>query len=430
MSDVSEPKESVLVLGAGIVGICTALYLQRDGHQVTLLDQAEPGLGCSFGNGGMIQCSSVVPTAAFSQLRHVPRMLLDPDQPLVIRWQYLPRLLPFLWRFLQAARPEQVEKSARALASIIPGAFDDYLPLLKAANIESSVRRHGELYVYESDRAYAGGTLAHDIRRSQNVEVQDIALNDLYDMEPALARIFRHAVFLPNSYQTDNPYDFTAALARHFVANGGRFVKDQVQALAALPSGQLGVVTTQQTYRPGKTILALGVDSGRLLRDLGIHVALEAERGYHLMLEQPGVTLNHSVISGDYKFGLLPMRNAVRLAGTAEFASATATPDYSRAQRLWPLAQRIVPQLSGAANRTEWMGCRPSTPDSLPVIGQAPGVPSLYLAFGHGHSGLTLAASTGRIIADLLAGRASHVDAAPFNPARFAKNWFTYDPSF
>lgn len=419
MSNSQRPDDGIFVLGAGIVGICTALYLQRDGHQVTLLDRQEPARGCSFGNGGMIQCSSVVPVAAFARLRTVPRMLVDKDQPLVIRWQHLPQLAPFLWRFLQAASPVNVEKSARALAAVIPGAFDDYRPLIEAAGIGNMVQRHGELYVYESDAAYAGGTLAHNIRRSQGVPVQEIPLKDLYDLEPSLARIFKHAVLLPNSWQTENPYDFAAALAQDFIARGGRFISDSVRALRKTDDGGVEIIGEQQRYRPSKTVLALGVESRRFVRQLGLPVVLEAERGYHLTLHKPGVTLKHSVISGEYKFGLLPMRDALRLAGTAEYASATAKPDYDRSHRLWPLAKRIVPTLDDAAARSEWMGSRPSTPDSLPVIGRAPGVPSLYFAFGHGHSGLTLAASTGRIVADQIAARPTHVDVSPFSVTRF-----------
>ncbi len=408
----------VTVLGAGIVGICVATTLQQQGHSVTLVDRDDPGAGCSFGNAGMIQCSSVVPLATPGVIRSVPRMLLDPKQPLVIRWNALAHIFPFLMRFVASAHPAKVQKISEALATIVPRAYDAYEPLLRAAGAHNLVRKAGELYVYKSTASFTGGSFPHELRRRQGMEVQDIPLRDLYDLEPALARDFRHAVYLPESYQTADPLEISRALIRLFVSMGGTFARETVTDIVMGPDGPDSVQTDSGCHRIDHLVLAMGAYSGALARRLGSPVPLRGERGYHLMLTNPGVSLRTSVISGDYKFGILQMQHGIRLAGTAELARLDAAPDYDRARRLLPLARQILPGLDGAEAKP-WMGHRPSMPDSLPVICRSPHHRSVYFAFGHGHSGLTLGAMTGRIIGDLVAGRTPDLDVSPFDVRRF-----------
>lgn len=409
---------NVTVLGAGIVGICVATTLQQEGHSVTLIDRDEPGSGCSFGNAGMIQCSSVVPLATPGVVGAVPRMLLDPKQPLVIRWDALAHVFPFLMRFLAAARPAKVEEISAALATIVPRAYDAYEPLLRAAGVHNLVRKAGELYVYKTTASFTAGRFPHELRRRRGIKVQDIPLKDLYDLEPALARDFKHAVYLPESYQTADPLEISKALAKLFVSLGGKLVRETVNDIVIGPDGPEYVETNVAHHRIDRLVLAMGAYSGALARRLGSPVPLRGERGYHLMLPNPGVSLRSSVISGDYKFGIVQMQHGIRLAGTAELARLDAAPNHDRARRLLPLAREILPGLGGT-EAEPWMGHRPSMPDSLPVICRSPRHRSVYFAFGHGHSGLTLGAMTGRIIADLVAGRAPELDIAPFDVGRF-----------
>lgn len=409
---------NVTVLGAGIVGICVAATLQQEGHSVTLIDRNEPGSGCSLGNAGMIQCSSVVPLATPGIVKAVPRMLLDPKQPLVIRWNALGHLFPFLVRFLASARPAKVQEISAALNTVIPRAYDAYEPLLKAAGAGHLVRKAGELYVYKSTASFQGGGFPHELRRRQGIKVQDIDLKDLYDLEPALARDFRHAVYLPESYQTADPLEISKALTALFLNLGGKVLRETVTEIVMGDGGPEFVQTDAARHKIDRLVLAMGAYSGSWARKLGSPVPLRGERGYHLMLPTPGVSLRTSVISGDYKFGILQMQHGIRLAGTAELARLDAEPDYDRAWRLLPLAKEILPGLEGAEARP-WMGHRPSMPDSLPVICRSPRHRSVYFAFGHGHSGLTLGAMTGRIVGDLIAGRTPQVDIAPFDARRF-----------
>lgn len=410
----------IAVLGAGAVGVSAALYLQRDGHDVTLIDQDAPGSGASAGNAGLIQCASVIPVASPSTLRAVPKMLLDPNQPLVIRWRHIPTLMPYLLRFLAEADPRRVEHNSRALASIIPLAYEQgYRPLIEEARLHSMIRQGGELQIFETDAAFQAAEATRNIRRAHGVRVEVLGGPQVRELEPALATSVRHGALLPDAYQTVDPHRFVAALAQHFVGHGGRFVQARVEDLIVESPSAITVRTGSADIRVQEVVVALGAFSKPWVKRMGETVPLDSERGYHLMLPNPGVTLNRAVISGEYRFALSPIGNGIRLAGTAELARIGAPPNYDRARRLLPLAKRLLPGLS-EEGQTMWMGHRPSTPDSLPVIGPSTRHRNVYYAFGHGHSGLTLGGMTGRLIADLAIGRAPAIDLAPFSIARFA----------
>ncbi len=414
-----QPRK-IIVIGAGTVGICTALYLQRDGHAVTLIDRNEPGTGCSYGNAGVVQVTACVPIATPGVLRAVPRMLVSRDQPLIIRWQYLPRLAPYLLRFINAARPSEVERISQALARILMLAKDAYAPLIAAAGAHDLIKPTGELHVYETEAAYRAARFGHDLRRARGLRIEDLDPREIRRIEPSLATIFRHAIYLPDPVQTVSPYLFTRKLAEEFVRAGGHFLQENVEDILFGRDGPTHVVTGRARHAAPELVLATGAHSKGWAAKLGSHVPLDTERGYHLTLPDPGVELRVPVISGDYRFGLASMTEGLRLAGTAELARLDAKPNYTRAQRLVRLARRMLPKLNPEGAKP-WMGQRPSTPDSMPVIGRSPHLPRVYFAFGHGHLGLTLAAATGRIITDLVASRPPPIDISDFRISRFRK---------
>lgn len=414
-------RGTIAVLGAGAIGVSVALYLQRDGRDVVLIDQDEPGSGCSYGNAGLIQCASVVPVATPGIVGAVPRMLLDKNQPLHIRWRHLGSLAPYLLRFLREAQPARVEANARALSSLVPRAYEDYRPLIEAAGIQSMVRPSGELHVFETDAAFENAKAANfAIRRAHGVRVDELDADAVRQMEPGLARSVRHGLFLPDCYQTVNPQRFVAALARNFIDNGGRFIKAKVTDIALRPGGPVAITTDGGEIVSEMVVLAFGAFSKPWARKLGIAVQLDSERGYHVMLPEPGVALNRTVVSGEYKFALSPIDGKVRIVGSSELARVGAPPNYERAMRLLPLARHLLPGLN-EAGQSLWMGHRPSTPDSLPLLGPVPANPNIIFAFGHNHSGLTLGGTTGKLIADLLAKRIQPSDLSPFSPTRFAR---------
>lgn len=413
-------KRHFTVIGAGTVGVCTALWLMRDGHEVTLIDRQPPGSGCSFGNGALIQTGACVPIATPGVLRQVPRMLLDPDGPLVIRWQHLLSLAPYLWHFVGSARPSRVEKISIALQTVLDHAIESYRTLLEEADGLHLIRQSGELYVYERETSYRSARPWHELRRRRGVEVVDLSANEIRELEPALAPFFKRGVYLPNSVQTSNPYRLTVALAEQFVRRGGHLVQEEVRDVVGGEQGPTSIDTDSGSRPIDQIVLATGAHSKRWAAKLACWLPLDTERGYHIMLPQPGINLRTPVLSGDYRFGLVPLSDGIRLAGTAELAKVDAPPRFERAERLVSIARRMLPGLSDHGF-TRWMGQRPSTPDSLPVICRSPRFPSVYLAFGHGHLGLTLGAVTGRLISDLAAGRPPIVPLAPYDIRRFGR---------
>jgi D-amino-acid dehydrogenase len=413
-------KRRISVVGAGTVGVCTGLYLLREGYDVTLIDKGQPGTGCSYGNAGLIQVGACVPIATGSVIRSVPRMLLNPDQPLVLRWQYLASLAPYLLRFLASATPSRVDEISRALASILQLSYDAYRPLIQMAAAHDLVRLTGELHVYETDAAYESAAFAYRLREERGVRLERLDRTQLLELEPALASIFRHAVYLLDPVKTADPFLFTSRLAEAFLRNGGRILRECVKDIHVGEQGGIQIASDLQSHDADAVVIATGAHSRKWASKFGNFVPLNTERGYHLMLPDPGLELRVPVLSGDYRFALTSMADGLRLAGTAELAKLDAKPDYRRARRLLKLAKRMVPDLTSKGGEA-WMGQRPSTPDSLPVIGRSSNVASVYFAFGHGHLGLTLGAVTGMLIADMVAGRKTPIDVTPFRVSRFKK---------
>ena len=406
------------VLGAGAVGTCSALDLLRAGRRVTLVDRDEPGRGASFGNAGIVQTSGVVPIATTGVLKKVPGMLFDPDQPLVIRWKYLPRLLPYLTRFVASAAPARVEEVSIALRAILEHALPAWQDILGDAGASSLLRHTGELYVYESDAAYRAALPAHDLRRKRGVRVEYLDAAGLQAREPALQPTLRHGILLPDTMTVADPYKVIRHLAQTFIERGGEFLQAEVQDIEMGEHGPKRLLTSAGPRDIDQLVIATGAFSRRWAALLGAKIPLDTERGYHLTLPNPGVRLGTSLISGDFRFAVSSLDSGLRFAGTAELADVDAPPDYERAWRLLPLGRRILRHMN-PEGATPWMGRRPSTPDSLPVIGRVPGQPSVILAFGHGHLGLTMGAVTGRIVADLASNRELVTDLAPFSSARF-----------
>jgi glycine/D-amino acid oxidase-like deaminating enzyme len=410
----------VVVIGAGIVGTCCALWIQRHGFRVTLVDRNEPGSGCSSGNAGMFQTGSVTPLATPGILRRVPGMLLDRNGPLVIRWQHLPVLLPWLWRLIRNASPARVDAISASLASLLRGAMEAYRPLIAGAGAQPLIRNVGELYVFRNERAYAAVAQKHVLYRRHGIDVVELDAAALREREPALSEDYRRGYYLPDSSYTTDPRGLTQTLVSDFARQGGEVLRTNAGEIAA-SSDSVRIATSDATLVCDRVVIAAGAYSRSLVAQVGVDVPLESLRGYHLELAAQGVQLNGPLIDGEMNFGVIPMASGLRLAGTIEFAGLAAAPAWRRADMLLPLAKAMLPSLAlHGADAAHWMGHRPGLPDSLPVIGPAPRQPNVWLAFGHGQLGLTLAAVTGRVVAETLAGQTTTVDLSPFRANRFA----------
>ena len=415
----TEPKRHFAVLGAGVVGLCCAVSLLREGHKVTLIDRLEPGAGTSFGNAGLIQIDAVVPIATPGTLSRVPKMLLDPKGPLVVRWRYLHAISPWLARFVLASRPESVERISLAIASLLDRANDAWQVLVDASGAQDVWRQSGELHVYRRKEAWEAARPYHELKRRRGSPFQELTVEEMRQLEPALARDLHAGIFTPTANSVTHPYHLSQRLARYARSLGGEFVTADVRAVEpGREGGPHRIVTETDTYEADAIVIAAGAFSKMFAKSVGSHIPLDTERGYHLWLPDPGVEMRRPILVGDHRFGIVPMTGGLRLAGTVEFAGTRLPPYWDRADLLGELARKFVPGLN-LEGADRWMGYRPSLPDSLPVIGRAPGNRDVYFAFGHGHLGLTMAAITGSLVADLAAGRQPAIDLTPFRADRF-----------
>ena len=409
---------NITIIGAGIVGICCASYLQRDGHRVTVIDRGPPGEGTSFGNAGILSPGSCVPMAVPGVLSKLPGWLADPLGPVAVRFGHLPSMLPWFLHFRRASRMENVERSADALRRLLSQTFDAYAPLVKAAGVPEIMQRPGYLVVYESDAAFQSDQLSWKIRRDRGVEFDVLDGAGLRAMEPALAPIYARGVYILDQGYVTSPLRLTQSLAAQFERDGGTIERREVRDIEMGDKGPVAVITDAGRLNVETLVIAAGAHSARFAHRLGDRVLLEAERGYHVQFSAPGMSLKRPVSSAAGKFFATPMEMGIRVAGTTEFAGLDRPANMHRAQVLLKHARRMFPDLKTEA-MTEWMGQRPSTPDYLPVIGVSARHRNVFYAFGHGHLGLVSGAPTGRIIAELVAGKTPTIDVTPYRPDRF-----------
>jgi len=381
-------KQRIAVVGAGIIGLAVAHRLLGEGHDITVFDRDPDGDKCSWGNAGAIAATEVMPASVPGLAWRVPGWLLDPLGPLAIRPAHLPALLPWLGRFIAAGRPSEVARIAAILAPLLARVYDDWLPLLETLGLSHALHRVGALTVYESRAALARDALEWETKRRHGIECVAMSGDEARGLEPALSPSIAAAIFTPAWSHVDDPKQIWAAL------------------LAAVRSAGAGIVRTEVTTFPqgfDQIVIAAGAWSGRLARVTGDRIAIESERGYNITIPSPGVTLSREVIFAERKFVATPLSIGLRIGGAAEFAGLAAPPNYARSRALAELARRYLPGLRTDGG-TEWMGQRPATPDSLRVIARSRRREDVIYACGHGHLGLTLAATTARMVGEIAAG--------------------------
>lgn len=408
---------NVIVIGAGIVGMATGLALRLRGVDVTVVDRQPPGLGTSFGNAGTFATYEVMPIATPGIFARVPGMLLDPSGPLAIRWQYLPRLMPWLMRFVAASTPGRVAGLARDIAALTALADDSYRPLFEAAGAEPLLRRQGALYVFTEASEADVRRMAEEYR-AFGVNAQNLSRGELTEMEPRLSPDCRAGLLYPDAFHTVEPLALTRSFAEAFARLGGTLLQAPVAGIEADGSrGATAVLEDGRRLAGRYVVLAAGAWSKPLARQIGDRVPLDTERGYHLVFPQADGLLNRPVCWMEGGFYMTPMTGGLRVAGTVELGGLEAGPRPARYEALERKTKRMLRFEGPPASR--WMGFRPSLPDSKPVLGPSPHAGAVIHAFGHGHLGLTLAGVTARLVADHVAGGRPPVDWAPYSAGRF-----------
>jgi len=412
-------RKRVIIIGAGIVGVAAAVWLQRDGHDVVLIDKDGPATGASAGNGGVLASCSVVPVTVPSLMTKAPGMLLRPDSPLFMRWSYLPKLLPWLARYLSHCRPFETKRIAKALAPIISDSIDQHLALAKGTPAERYVKPSDYLFIYPSRASFEGDRFGWDLR-AENGFTWDLLDKEAFRAyDPAFGPGADFAVKLGNHGHITDPEKYVQALAGHVVAEGGQLVTTQVTGIRQEAGSVVGVETSNGPINGDAVVLAAGVWSRDLAATTGLKVPLESERGYHIDLINPNIMPRSPVMVAAAKFVATPMEGRLRCAGIVEFGGITAPPSNKPFALLKKRIHEALPGLTYDSIE-EWMGHRPAPTDSIPVIGKMPGPDGCFAGFGHHHIGMTGGPKTGRLLADMIAGRRANIDLEPYRPARFA----------
>ena len=411
-------RPSITVIGAGMVGTCCALYLQNEGFEVTLIDRGGPGEGASSGNLGGFGVASCPPLAMPGVLRKVAGMLLDDGAPLRIRATHAVRALPWFLRFVANARPERVEANAAARQSLLDQVHEAVDPLVAEAGAGHLMSRTGLMFTFESEETFRGAAYAFDLRRRNGVRMDLLDGNEARQVQPALSESVVRAWRVADFSHTLDPLRLVQAFADLFRRRGGAIRHADVRGFEVDTNGVRSICTEDGSEPVERLVVAAGVWSRELAAMLGSRVPLEAERGYHAMYNGTEVRMNGGIISVDRSIAVTPMRDGIRAGGIAEFADPGAPPDPAIAGRVRRHAEALFPALR-SERITEWMGPRPSHPDSKPVIGRSPHHRNAWFAFGHDHLGLTMGGITGRVVSELVAGKIPSVDLAPFRPDRF-----------
>jgi D-amino-acid dehydrogenase len=415
--------QTVIVIGAGIVGTATARALQRAGHGVTLLDSAEPGRATSYGNAGFIAIDHVLPLARPSTLKRVPQMLMDRTGPLTVHPPSLPWLLPWMARFALAAyNPAEVKKGVDSFGLLMAEANVAWKAEIQASGLGELFRTQGALYVYESEAAFAAGEEERALQKANGTVFEIVDGNRARELAPGLSERIVRGVYYAHGMHTINPYKVVTTLAERFAADGGNIVRGRVRGFGRDGANGGDRVTsvkiTDQELPAKAVVIAAGRASGDLTRLLGFNAPLVAERGYHVMLAPDNVRFDLPVSPAERGFFITPMDEGLRVAGTVELAAPHQPPSWHRADLLVRHLKEIFPGVGGA-ERSRWIGERPSLPDFRPAIGRAPRLANVYCGYGHQHVGLTLATATGRLIARQMAGEDLPEALRACDPGRF-----------
>ncbi|MCF6318580.1 MAG: FAD-binding oxidoreductase [Proteobacteria bacterium] len=408
----------VVIIGAGVIGATCALTLQQDGHNVILVDRDSPCSGASFGNAGGIVNGSVAPTAMPGVIFDAVKMLGKPLSPLSIRAAYLFKISPWLLRFAFQSKESAVNANAKHLYTISQYAVESWKQLTNNTSLSALLRATGWLKVFETDQSFNNAKQTLALMDKFNSPYEILNTNQIHDLEPNLAQIFKHGFYQEDSISILNPEKLVKGMVDLFVSRGGTYQQFAVNEIA-WKDGQVKVEGVNGTLTADKAVVCAGSWSKPLAKQLGDTIPLDTERGYHFMFpESTKHLLSRPILNGENSFVLSPMEMGMRMTSQVEFGGLKLKPDYEKIRRLLPLAKRMLPKLD-TREESVWMGFRPSLPDSLPVIGYSKQSNNIVYAFGHQHLGMTLGAITGYVVSDIVGNRQPRIPIEPYRADRF-----------
>ncbi len=411
----------VLVAGAGIVGVSCAIWLQRSGHRVTLVDRQGPATGTSHGNAGVLAAGAVIPVTTPSLFKSAPGMLMRRDSPLFLRWSYLPKLLPFLAKYLSHANDAHVDLYAKAMSSLLHDTYDQHHALSKGTGAERFISNEDYCFGYETHADFVADSYGWGKRLAAGYEYDVVSGTSYAKDDPTFGQAFETIVRCKNHGRISDPGAYVKALADHFVDQGGTLEIATINDIEMDDGTITGLQTDQGNMSADKIVFTLGPWSQKIAHKLGIKVPFESERGYHIELINPSFMPKNPMMVASGKFVLTPMEGRLRAAGVIEFGGLEASPSKAPIDLLKRQVAMLLPDIT-YDSIDEWMGHRPAPANSIPLIGATDLSGKSYSAFGHQHVGLTGGPKTGRIITDLIDGKKPNIDLAPFDPRNYTKN--------
>ncbi|MBV6274369.1 FAD-dependent oxidoreductase [Alcaligenaceae bacterium CGII-47] len=415
-------RRTIIVIGAGVVGLSTAIWLQRAGHAVTIIDRHSPWDveayrgASSFGNACTMAFGACLPVAMPGILKQVPGMLLDRSGPLSIFWRDFPHLVPWLWSFIRSSTPAQVDRIVGVLGALLRAAEAGHASLIKEAGVSDLVRNTGCLYLFRNEQEFQQARSGIALREREGVRMEILSATQVAEREPRLAPRYHKGLCFLDVYSLDNPYRYVLGLIDVFMRHGGQFIHGEVDQIRRGES-HIGVHAGPDWQAADQLVIAGGAWSATLAAMVGDRVRLDTERGYHVLFPEAGGLLHAPTCYPVHGFYMTPLTEGLRVAGTVELGGLGLPPRPVRTEVIERKVRRLLPDV-GPAGRT-WLGFRPSMPDSLPVIGASPTDARVIYAFGHGHIGLTLAGISGRMVAHLVNRQAIPLDLTPLRINRF-----------
>lgn len=418
MTSAQYPQPDVLIIGGGIIGISIALQLQSEGKQVTILDNQDPQARTSLGNAGAFAFADVIPLATPGIMSKAPKWLLDPLGPLSIPPRYALSIFPWMLHFWRASWKDRYEQALSAQSSLMALSKAALERQIESTGAEHLMRREGQLQLYQGEKEFQASLPGWDTRKQHGVKFELLDCPEaIAAIQPGLDKSFTHAGFTPEWKNTVHPAKWLAHLSNAFINGTGHVLHDTAQSIE-LKDNFVYIKGQKSYYQAKQVVVAAGAWSKALAASVGDSLPLETERGYNTTLPAGAFELKTHITFSNHGFVVSKVGDQIRVGGAVELGGLKLPPNYQRAQMLLDKAKRFMPSLKTEGGE-QWMGFRPSMPDSLPVISHSSRSDNIVYAFGHGHLGLTQSAGTAELVSDLIHGRAASIDPKPFSAKRF-----------
>ena len=417
MKEDARLEPSVGVIGAGIQGVCISLCLIKKGFRVTLIDRDEPGSSASYGNAGHFSPYASVPINRPDVLIDVPAMLFSATGPLSLKWNYVPKMIPWFIKFIKNCSRKKMMHTAKYMHQILDLALPAYDDLFKEIDISGLVENKGIIYFW-TNKDLKSRELEINIRKELGVEQQLLTAHEIHDLEPHIRKIYHSGIYYPSARHARNPKKILLKLFDLFLQKGGHFEKQNVNTINFSSDEKPIIKTNLNSYTFDKSVIACGAFSKKLTDEVNEKIPLDTERGYHVHFKGHDHLLTRPVIFLNRGFGITPMEPGLRVVGTVEFGGLNNPISKKRIVNLVNNAKYLFPELT--EHYDEWLGFRPTLPDCLPVMGPSKNYKNLYYSFGHHHLGWTLGAISGKIMARMIAGENTNLDLSAYNSLRFS----------